>query len=199
MSTDTNYITLAQVKRYLPIEDAEDDDVLTMVLAGACRRIDSYCDSRFYTTSSDETRYETALDSMILIPGLPIASLTSVAIDDGNRTYATALAAANYELYPWQIATGEAYTQIRITPTGVYTFPGGDRMVKIVGKFGYGSVPDAVKSAALIMVSRLWARRAAPFGIAGATEIGQLMAIKPIDPDVQELLAPYRCMGIIAI
>ena len=56
-----------------------------------------------------------------------------------------------------------------------------------VERFGY----PAITEAALIHATRLYKRHDAPFGIAGAPDVGQ-MRIPKLDPDAERLLAPFK-------
>jgi hypothetical protein len=66
--------------------------------------------------------------------------------------------------------------------------------VQVVGKFGYvenGHPPTAVTLACMILANRYRGRKDAPFGILGATDLGQFERISKEDPDVISLLQPY--------
>ena len=52
-----------------------------------------------------------------------------------------------------------------------------------------------VNEAALLQCSRIWARRNAPFGIAGNSEMGTLLVIPKLDSDVAQMLNPLRWFG----
>jgi hypothetical protein len=47
------------------------------------------------------------------------------------------------------------------------------------------------KLATLIQASRLFARRHAPFGVAGNPEVGQLRLLERLDPDVAISVRPF--------
>ncbi len=78
-------------------------------------------------------------------------------------------------------------------PNGSYSFPrGGSNSIKIVGKFGWSSHPDAVREACLLYCMRLFKRRDAPFGIISNPVGGDMRLLNRLDPDIEMLLAPYR-------
>ena len=52
-------------------------------------------------------------------------------------------------------------------------------------------MPDTIKMATLIQAARLFARRAAPFGIAGNPEVGQLRLPDKLDVDLVVSVQPY--------
>lgn len=60
-------------------------------------------------------------------------------------------------------------------------------------KWGWSGIPTTITNATLIQASRYVKRRDAPFGIAGATNLGNdLRLIAKVDPDVDVMLASYR-------
>lgn len=56
-------------------------------------------------------------------------------------------------------------------------------------------VPDAVRSACVLMASRLFSRRQSPEGVAGFGDIGAVR-ISGVDVDVMELIAAHRSWGV---
>jgi len=53
-------------------------------------------------------------------------------------------------------------------------------------------VPTTVKQATLLQASRVFARREAPFGVAGSPDMGsELRLLEKVDPDVAVMLVPY--------
>lgn len=192
--TTNLYTTVATLKTRLGITDTTDDTVLTSILTGVCRAIDEYCGQRFYRDSADQTRYYTAEwnDCLFLEP---LVSVTTLATDDdGDRTYENTWAATDYDLLPFNASSdGTPYTMIQVTPDGDYSFPEGVRKgVKIIGVFGWPSVPTGVTEAALLWGERLYKRKDAPFGVLAFPEAGEVRLLKEVDPDVKTLLQPYR-------
>lgn len=195
MAITNGYATLADLKAALSIDtsDTHDDARMEAVIQGVSRAIDKYCRRRFFTTANDETRYFTPLTPWSCWTD-DIISITTLATDDGgNRSYSTTWASTDYEKLPINAAlNGEPYTGITATPNGSKRFyPHIPNGVKIIGKFGYAaSAPDVVREACIIQSMRIFKRKDAPFGIAGAAGMGQLMVVPEIDPDVKGFLAP---------
>lgn len=69
--------------------------------------------------------------------------------------------------------------------------------MRISGVWGWPAVPDAVKAACRIQVSRVFKRADSPLGVAGFGEFG-VVRVSRLDPDVESLLAPYRVLAGIA-
>jgi hypothetical protein len=59
--------------------------------------------------------------------------------------------------------------------------------------------PAPVKLACMLQASRLVKRRDSPFGVAGSPEFGsELRLLSKLDPDVENLLRPYRIPWTVA-
>jgi hypothetical protein len=197
------YATLAELRARLGITDGSDttdDAVIEAVIEAVSREIDKYCGRRFYVTDSDETRYFTAEFSDVLFAG-DIVSISSLQSDeDGDRTYEETWATTDYDLLPFNAALdNEPYTRLGITPDGDYAFPTIPKAVKIVGKWGWPAVPDAINEACLLQSIRIFKRKDAPFGVVGSADLGQLQVISRIDPDVKMLLDQYRKFDMVGI
>jgi hypothetical protein len=203
MTITNGYCTLAEFKaRFYPagLTDTTDDTVIENVIEAVSRQIDNYAGRRFYVTGSDETRYFTAEESEYLSAG-DVVSITTLSTDENDdRVYERTWAATDYDLTPYNAALdGLPYTRLEITPNGSYAFPTGAKSVKIVGKWGYPATPDAINEACLIQAIRLFKRKDAPFGVMGSAEMGQLVVIPRLDPDVKMLLDPFRKFDVVGI
>lgn len=60
------------------------------------------------------------------------------------------------------------------------------------------TVPDAVRTACLLLASRLWDRRQSPGGVLGTNNDIGVIRITGSDRDVEKLLAPHRAAWGIA-
>lgn len=197
MTLTNGYATLDELRDRLgfPTSDVADDHILGSIITAVSRWIDAYTGRRFYTTVADETRYQTAEFADLLILDLDVVSLTTLSTDgDGDRTYETTWAATDFDLEPYNATLdGEPYRCIAVTPAGRYGFPRGiQRGVKIVGKFGWTTAPGPVNEACLLQSERIYKRKDAPFGVLGSAEMGQMLVIPKLDPDVELMLRPYR-------
>jgi hypothetical protein len=162
------------------------------VITAVSRQIDEYCHRRFWKNTVNEVRYFTAAWGNLLFCD-DIVSVTAVATDDdGDRTYSTSLAATDYDLEPYNaVLDGIPYNRLRITPNSSEAFLTSQRGNKLTGIFGWPSIPAQVNEACLIQSIRLFKRKDAPFGVMGTGEMGQVIAITSLDPDVKMLLEPF--------
>lgn len=201
MTITNGYCTLAEIRARLQFvtADTADDTILESVVMGVSRWIDKFTGRRFYAAS--ETRYYTAefADEVAVDDLLTVTSLSTDS--DGDRVYEATWATTDYDLEPVNASTdGEPYTRISTAPAGRYSFPSGRKGVKLVGSFGYASsTPAAVKEACLLQCERLYKRKDAPFGVIGSAEMGQMMVIAKLDPDVQLLLAGFVRIQVLGV
>ncbi len=198
------YATLEELREQLDIPDDSQDAKLARALAAASRAVDQHCGRRpggFAVPTADETRYFTAEDGNVLWVG-ELLSVTTLATDeDGDRVYECTWGLTDYDLEPYNAALdGVPYRRIATTPNGTYSFPVSvQKGVKIIGRWGWPTVPAAVVEATLLQAARLFRRKEAPFGVVGAPDIGQAVALGRLDPDVATLLRDLRAIEVRAV
>jgi hypothetical protein len=197
MAISNGYATLGELKASLRVQDALDDDLLSLAIEAASREIDGYCERVFYSTSATRVY---APHNIYLVETDDIVSVTTVKTSTDGLTYDTTLAATDYQLEPLNgIAGGlvSPFTQIRAV--GDYLWPAYspqtifhlEQSVQVVGVFGWSAVPAAIRQATVILAMRIFKRLDAPLGIAGFGDMGQ-MRVGRFDPDVESLVAPFR-------
>lgn len=195
------------------VSDPTDDTLLAAVITAVSRSIDQQT-GRFFYKKASETRYYSPLASDILYIDDCIA-VTSLATDDGDRTYPHAWTLTDYDLMPFNAAAQpepEPYSAIARTPNGQYWFPHGtipyaylygaeawhtssmtnQKSVKVVGDFGWSATPAAITQACLIQSVRIFKRKDAPYGVLGSADMGTLQVIPKLDPDVALIVNNYR-------
>jgi hypothetical protein len=195
------YITLAELKAALGIEDSVDDTALEAAITAASRMIDDYTERFFYkdgTTQSPVSRYFTPQDIAVLAID-DIHVITEVAIDAAfDQTYSTVFATSDYLVEPVNNPRkGWPYTRIIATGSYIYPYPL-PQSVRVTGVWGWSSVPSEVSMATLLQSSRLFTRRQSPFGIAGAPDLGVVRLSARLDADVEVLLKSFRKRGGVA-
>ena len=191
-----SYATLAEFKSAVGITDSVEDNALQTVLDATDSLIDLYTDRKQGFGTATETRYYTATDyQYVLIDDL--VSITSLTTDDdANGTYETTwTAGTDYVFAPANNALdGWPYTSIEVSVTWPKNFPKNVyRGVKVVGVFGWPSVPNAVKQAALIQAGAVWSSRTSPFGVIGSADLGGILRqTSALHPESRVLLEQYR-------
>lgn len=192
MTITNGYATLAELKAALRINDYIDDAALERAVEGASRRIDGVCDRRFYldTTATARLFYASApwrcdVDDIGSTTGLVVKTNT-----DGSGTYGTTWAATDYELAPLNSLTkGEPVTTIhgvaQMFPTHTSPAP-----VQVTAKWGWPSVPHAIREATILLAGRMFKRTDSLLGVAGGAG-DFVVPVMRFDTDIEELVAPY--------
>jgi len=199
MAITNGYATLSEAKARLgiPVADTGDDSIIENIVEAASRQIDKFCNRQFYQNVGQVRYYTAASDVLVFIDDC--VSISAVATDRNlDRTWSTVVAVSDTELAPLNASVlNFPYTELRMKPLASNEFDLGLDLIKITGTWGWPAVPDAVNEACLLLTSRLFRRKDSPFGVTGGGEVGNQIAISGVDPDIQNLLAPYRKIGLI--
>jgi hypothetical protein len=195
MALTNAYATLAQVKAALRITDSVDDSLLEMAIESASRLIDGYTYRYFYNAGT-ATRNFAAEDSyLVLIDDLvSISELKST--DEVGSEYVT-WSASDYQLQPVngrQDGLNTPYTSILAVDDKLFNTLGSQALVRVTGVWGWSAVPMAVTQATIIQSSRIYKRLDSPLGVAGFGDLGAIRVGRALDPDVEQLVMPYRIM-----
>jgi hypothetical protein len=191
-----SYATLAEFKAAVGITDSTDDAALQSVLDATDTLIDLYCDRKTGFGTASETRYYTAEDYEYVLTDDLVSVTTLQTDDDANGTYETTwTSGTDYVLAPRNAALdGFPYTEIDTSVTWPRNFPKDVYIgVKVVGVFGFPSVPAAVKQAEIIQAGAVWNSRTAPFGVIGSADLGGILRMsRALHPEAALILEPYR-------
>lgn len=195
MSLRPDYCTSDELKAFRTIEDALDDVQIGLMVTAASRAVDRFCNRPF--GSAAQTRYYTARWDPALcrwvvdtddIPTTTGLTVTYDSLED--ESYADAVTV--YTLAPANaVANDRPWNKIVIGRTSPVTVSARVDAIKVVGTFGWTSVPTPVKTATLLLANRFFMRRSAEFGIAGEGDFAIRLQDKT-DPDVATMLRPFR-------
>ena len=195
MTITNGYISADELSEWLQITDYHDD--LDRVINSTSRSIDRFCGRYFYQDSAVSAHEFDGGGTVLRVRDISTATgLVVKTVTTDGTTFSTTWAAGDYRLEPYagivDGLTGFPYTHI----IGVdRTFPYGTRpQVQVTAKWGWAAVPDAVAQACLIKAARVFKRRNTPHGI-NTGEFGAIRITNQQDPDVTDLLAPYRLAG----
>jgi len=197
LAITNGYCTLAQIKAAARIQDSVDDSLLEMAVESASRAIDGHA-GRYFYSSGTATRYFTADESFVCeIDDLSGTALTLQSSSNAQRNFDVTWAVGDYQLEPTNgVVDGLVvpYTRIRAVQNYLFPIQGGDALVKVTGVFGWPAVPTSITQACIIQASRIFKRLDSPLGIAGFGDMGAMRVSRYLDPDVEQLVAPYRRM-----
>ncbi len=197
MAIGDSYITLAELRAHLRVSDSDDDQVLQRVARSVSRGIERYTRRQFNKGAAPTARtYRPESSRLVRVDDFHTSTGLVVTIDeDENGTYETTIAAADYTLEPLggivDGRSGFPFERIRLNDAAATLYPShhSPGSVRVTADWGWASVPDEVKDAALILAARLFGRRQAPHGLIGQGEF-VFRVSRQRDPDVVELLAP---------
>lgn len=193
MSISNGYATLTEIKSALRITDTLDDSLLEMAIESASRLIDGYANRSFYSAGT-ATRYFVANDSFLTVID-DLVTLTSLETSSDGDGFDTTWTSNDYQLEPlngYVDGLQTPYTEIRAVGDFLFPIIGEEALVKIVGTWGYSSIPITIKQACILQASRIYKRLDSPLGVAGFGDLGVIRVSSRLDPDVAQLVDPYR-------
>lgn len=192
------YVTPAELRDHLGVNQQVSDTRLSEAAEAASRAIDLACnrqfgvvavaEERFYTArfDFDRRRWVVPIDDLMSTTdfvaevqdadGIPVGVIDDYVLEPRN---------ANLDGRPWiALMVRSGSTQ---SPTGATD------EVAITALWGWSAVPTAVKAAAKLQASRFLARKDSPYGVAGSPDLGnELRLLARLDVDVAEMVKPYQ-------
>jgi hypothetical protein len=208
MTITNGYATRNQVKAALRIgtADTDDDDLIDNCVGAASRLIDGYCNRRFWQTGTAEARIFQAEDSFYCsIDDIAGTALTLKTSSQADGTFDITWSRSDYQLEPLNgNLDGLTWSYDKIRAVGDYLFPtvnanyGEQALVQVTAIFGWPSVPEPITQATIIQASRIFKRYDSPLGVAGFGDLGAIRVSRFLDPDMAQLVEPYRRMRIFA-
>jgi hypothetical protein len=208
MTITNGYATRNQVKAALRIGTADtiDDDLIDNCVGAASRLIDGYCNRRFWQSGTAEARVFQAEDSFYCsIDDIAGTALTLKSSTQADGTFDLTWSRSDYQLEPLNgNLDGLTWSYDKIRAVGDYLFPtvnanyGEQALVQVTAIFGWPSVPEPITQATIIQASRIFKRYDSPLGVAGFGDLGAIRVSRFLDPDMAQLVEPYRRMRIFA-
>ena len=208
MTITNGYATRNQVKAALRIGTADtlDDDLIDNCVGAASRLIDGYCNRRFWQSGTAEARVFQAEDSFYCsIDDIAGTALTLKSSTQADGTFDLTWSRSDYQLEPLNgNLDGLTWSYDKIRAIGDYLFPtvnanyGEQALVQVTAVFGWPAIPEPVTQATIIQASRIFKRYDSPLGVAGFGDLGAIRVSRFLDPDMAQLVEPYRRMRIFA-
>jgi len=208
MAITNGYATRNQIKAALRIGTADniDDDLIDNCAGAASRLIDGFCNRKFWAVGSATVRVYQAEDSFFC----SIDDISGTAITLQTSTNADGVFDTTWSPTDWQLEPlngnldGIEWAYDKIRAIGDYLFPtvnanyGEQALVKVTANFGWPYVPETITQATIIQASRIFKRYDSPLGVAGFGDMGAIRVSRALDPDVAQLVEPYRRMRLFA-
>ena len=205
MAAVTTYVTRDEVKAHLGLaaSDTNDDAILTSKIVPACRAVDGLCRRRFWRDPVSPDPTSTRLYRPISSDWCPIDDLivdadTVISLNDADDgTTFVVLPATSYITHPlngigqdgqpgWPVTALELVDSSRSFGWWMKHLA-----VKVVGRWGWIAVPDAVKEATLMIVADLFHYKDVRSGTIGFNEFGPVTVRSAVAAHARSLLLPY--------
>ena len=209
MAITNGYATRNEVKAALRIGTADtvDDVLIDNCIGAASRLIDGYCNRQFWAVSSAtprvfqaNTEYVCDVDDFYTTTGFV---LKTSSFADGN--FDTTWASTDVQLEPLNgVLDGLTWSYDKLRAIGNYLFPtvnanyGEQALVQVTARWGWATVPEPIMQACIIQSSRIFKRYDSPLGVAGFGDLGAIRVSRFLDPDMAQLVEPYRRMRMFA-
>jgi hypothetical protein len=199
MTWAPDYVTEAELKTQLRIEDDEDDTAIAVAIAAASRAIDQFCGRQFGQVAAPEARVYTAEwdqgQGLYVIPiddCMSVSGLSVMADDDDDQTYDKEI--DSYRLFPFNAEQkSRPWTRLIVKSDSTNSPLCDEGAVEVTAVWGWESVPQCVVQACLIQAGRFFVRRDSLYGIAGSPDVGsELRLLDRVDPDVALLLQTVK-------
>jgi hypothetical protein len=195
MAWAPDYCTASELKAYLRITDTIDDVQIGIAITAASRALDKATGRQFgQLATAEQWQYTAFYDRRLsrwIVPVDDFDTLTGLVVSISGATV------TDYQAGPRQaVAKGRVWTHLALgSAVMANTDDGG---ILVTAKWGWSTVPTAVKQACLLQTSRFLARRDSPYGVAGSPAEGsELRLLATVDPDVRVSLGHYvRAWGI---
>lgn len=196
MAITNGYITDAQFEIALKgsaFTSADHDADRDRAIETASRSIDQFTARRFYQDDEVATRYYTPTDWRDLeVDDISVATGLLVTQDISlDNTFETSWTVDDYSgnngfrLQPEN--TGAPWNRLEALNG---SWPLLRRSIKVIAKFGYASVPTEVASATLLLATRYYTRKDAPFGVIDSP--AGISNLPRTDPDVANMVGHLR-------
>ncbi len=207
MPITNGYATRNQVKAALRIGTADtlDDDLIDNCVGAASRLIDGYCNRKFWQSGTASRVYQAEDSFYCSIDDIAGTAITLKTSSQADGTFDVTWKVSDYQLEPLNgNLDGLTWSYDKIRAVGDYLFPtvnanyGEQALVQVTAVFGWPEVPEPVTQATIIQASRIFKRYDSPLGVAGFGDLGAIRVSRYLDPDMAQLVEPYRRMRIFA-
>lgn len=199
MAITNGYCALSEIKTYIGLSGSGQDTNLESAVESASREIDQYCGRIFYETTSQvrtytpTNRYELEVDDISTDSGLVVKLDTN---DDGSYDKTLTI---NTDFIVSPVNRSNVLDQNQpITMLKILDKRSSERFdvdiinnVQVTAKFGFSSVPSAIKQATFLQATRLFKRKDSPFSTYGNPQTGTAELFNRFDPDALKLIKGY--------
>ena len=196
MAIVNGYITLANLKNYLKIDDSVEDTLLEQIIESASRSIDRIANRRFYLDSTATARTYRPIGNLRVITD-DIGSITGLILKtdpNSTGTYQTTMTLnTDYIVEPTNaLAKGRPVNYLTIVGSTALSLPVNYwPQVQVTAKWGWPEVPDDIEQATYILSADLYKRKDSIGGVLGLSELGAIR-MSPLGRDIAAMVRAYK-------
>lgn len=188
---------ISDVKHTLGISDTVDDLSLNMAIDAATSLIQQYCGRQFvYDTTASARVYVAESPYIVRVDDFGTTNGLIVRTDTGeNGTFQMLWNSTDYQLEPLNgKMDGEywPYNAIRAIESLWYPQNYGRALVQVTARWGWATIPNAIKQACIIQAITIFKSPDAPFGATPFADTGILRLRSALHPTAAALVQPYR-------
>lgn len=181
----------------IPIPDNVDDARIELAVQAATNMIQQYCRRQFVADDTATARVYVAVNPDLVFTEDFYTTTGLVIETDGGAdgSFGTTWTASDYQLEPLNSETfGESWPYHTVRAIGGLYFPRDydQALVRVTAKWGWTSVPPAVKQAAILQTITVFKSADAPFGATPFAETGILRLRSALHPTAAALVQDYR-------
>lgn len=196
MAITNGYITLANLKTYLKIDDSVEDTLLESIIESASRSIDRIANRRFYLDAVASARtYRPVGNLRVIVDDFGTTTGLILKTDpDSTGTYQKTMTLnTDYIVEPTTaLAKGRPLNYLTIVGSTALSLPVNYRpQVEVTAKWGWPSVPDDIEQATYILSADLYKRKDSIGGVLGLSELGAIR-MSPLGRDIAAMVRAYR-------
>jgi hypothetical protein len=196
MAITNGYITLANLKTYLKIDDSVEDTLLESIIESASRSIDRIANRRFYLDATATARtYRPVGNLRVIVDDFGTTTGLILKTDpDSTGTYQKTMTLnTDYIVEPTTaLAKGRPLNYLTIVGSTALSLPVNYRpQVEVTAKWGWPSVPDDIEQATYILSADLYKRKDSIGGVLGLSELGAIR-MSPLGRDIAAMVRAYR-------
>lgn len=201
MALGADYITRAELKAYMGLQTAINDDLVDDAIASTTQEIYRYTNRDFNDAGSASARLFRPND-----PGLTFvddfhttAGLIIQTDDDDDGVFETTWTTADYELRPLNAllqVPAEPYWKIYAVGHSLRFTNMRRSNVQVTARWGWAAVPSLVKQAAFILASDTYQLKDSRLGLAGSDQFGQIIRVRD-NKMAESKLKHFRRKGVL--
>jgi hypothetical protein len=185
------------VKTALGIEDTVDDLAINLAVEASTAMIQQYCGRQFGQDTQASARVYVATNPYLVhVDDISTTSGLIIQTDPGatgefSQTWTT----SDYQLEPLNAKmNGQTWPYHTIRAISSLYFPQdyGQALIKVTARWGWPTIPNAVKQAAIIQTITVFKSSDAPFGATPFQDTGIIRLRSALHPTAAALLSDYR-------